>query len=214
MKFNKELDEYKKRYIKYISNDKWFNYKYVKKVLKYTIVYYSNVINNIKNNVYNYDNNEECCICLENDNLMRTFCCHNYIHHKCLVHSLTYSKSTCPLCRSPIEKVIKNNKNDEKEGFDTVIIRLLSNMHLNIMNIEEFCINNKLDKKIISVYKRINYKAIIKICKKINKRIGINIKEYFINLIEKRKILIVETPQPPTVALPTFLGCFLNRLTL
>jgi hypothetical protein len=212
MKFNKELEDYINKYKKYINADKWFSYKKFKKQLKSIIFKYPDIIKNIKNNIYNYDN-EECCICLENKNLMKTFCCHNYIHHKCLVHSLTYSNSYCPLCRSIINRTINCNINDNKERFDAEILGLVSNIHLNIINIETYYYNNRVSNKILNEYIKINKKAIIKICKKIDKRLGINIRDYFIKIIENKKIFIELLPSSYSISLPKFLGCFTNILS-
>jgi len=183
MKFGKELGTYILKYKDYICGDKWFNYKIVKKIIKNISIIYPNIINNIKTYKYNYDN-EECCICLENRNLMQTFCCHNYIHHNCLVKSLAFSNPQCPLCRITIKKVLLYNVRDKKESFDSEILSLIGRLYQEIEKIKS-C-NKELikNKNIIKIYKDINLKAIIKICKKIKKMLAIDIKESMIKKLE------------------------------
>lgn len=191
MKFNKELHNIIIRYNKIISYDNWFEYKNIKKKIKNISIVHNEIIKNIKNNNYDYED-EECCICFENNNLMKTFCCHKYIHHKCLVYSLAFSNSYCPLCRETLGKTLSScDTKNEKEIFDAKIISLISVIHLNIRKIENFYNTN--NNKIIPEYKKINYKALIKICKKINKKLCINLKEYFLLTVEKKGIL-KETP--------------------
>lgn len=213
MLFNKELNANISKYKKYIDTDKWFEYKKLKKIIKYISIRYPNIINNIKNNIYNYEN-EECCICLENNNLMKTFCCHKYIHHKCLVHTLSFSNSCCPLCREIINKMIICNLDDDKEEFDTKILSLISIIHINIIKIENYILYNKVTKnRIIREYKIVNYKAIIKMCKKIDKKLGLNIKSYFIEVINKNKFINEIIPSTHLLNIPTFLCCFTNSLS-
>lgn len=178
MKFSKELKIYMARYNKYVSNDEWFEYKNIKKELKQIVSCYPRIITNIKTYKYNFDH-KECCVCLENTNLMNTFCCHNHVHHKCLVKSLAFSNMLCPLCRSSIDKVLSNNKYDEKECFDSNVLSLIAKIYQNKIKIENYYKNN-IDNKIIKEYKNINNKAIVKICKKINKKIAIDIQEKLI----------------------------------
>jgi hypothetical protein len=177
MKFGKELKSFIQSQNN-ISYENWFEYKSIKKCVNNIIINYPNIINNIKTYKYNYDNNE-CCICLENKNLMKLFCCHNFIHHKCLVNSLAFCNSNCPLCRKTIHNVLAYDKNNIKECFDIEVISLIGIIHKNILKIEEYCKNNT-DNKFIKDYKKLNYKAIIKICKKIKKSIAIDLKDYFV----------------------------------
>jgi hypothetical protein len=178
MKFGKELKSFIQSQHN-INNDYWFEYKFIKKELKNIVINYPNIINNIKTYKYNYDNNE-CCICLENKNLMKLFCCQNFIHHNCLVNSLAFCNTNCPLCRKTIQNVLTYHKNNIKECFDIEILSLISIIHKNIIKIEEYCKYNA-DNKFIKDYKKLNYKAIIKICKKIKKSIAIDLNDYFVS---------------------------------
>ena len=130
-----------------------------------------------------------CCICFENDNLMKTFCCHNEIHHTCFVQCMAFCSSSCPLCRTEIVQAIKCDPNNKKEKFDTEIISLISNIHLNIMNIESVCREFKIKSKFLQKYKKMNQNAILKICKKVKKYLHIDIKQYFLDFMNKNKII-------------------------
>jgi hypothetical protein len=185
MKFNKDIKIYSEKYKKYVQNDWWFNYKHIKKLLKEFVIKYKELS-------FNNDEDDECCICMENKNLMKTFCCHNSIHHVCLVHTLAFTtNSSCPLCRSPMLNVIKYDVTNIREKRDADLLGLISNIHINIMNIENICKNKKIkNSKVLQKYKEINNQAIVKICKKIYKRLNIDLKQYFINFINRNGILV------------------------
>lgn len=204
MKFSKELLNNIQKYKNYIPKEHWFNYKMFKKKLKhlvlehYLLIHQRNLLNskdNLNDEKYktHMTNNEydECCICLESSNLMKTFCCHNYIHHHCLVHTFTYAGMNCPLCRTPIQESIKFNPQNEQESLDAGILSLISCIHLEMMRIHHIC-NNQLKESLISrhhilkQFYNINMLAVTKICKKIDKQLHINIKPYFLNIIEKQ----------------------------
>lgn len=173
MKFNKTIENYKREYRHKIPACYWFDYKFIKKLIKKAVAKY------IENN-----DNKECCICLENDNnLMITFCCNQNIHHTCFVHSLVFSSSpNCPLCRRDIVKAMQYNSTNIKQTFDASVNSIISHIHLNLMKVKNVC-----DKKLISnplilkKYKQITHLALTKICKKLNKQLHIDTKEYFLN---------------------------------
>lgn len=195
MKFSKELSNNIQKYKQYIPKEYWFNYKMFKKKLKYLVLDHYLLIHQRNlltiNNEKTHDDNE-CCICLESSNLMKTFCCHNYIHHQCLVHTFTYSNVNCPICRTPIQDSIKFNPQNEEESLDAGILSFISCIHLELMKIYYLC-NNKLKyilmsrQYIIKTFYEINMTAVSKICKKIDKQLYINIRPYFLNIIEKNR---------------------------
>jgi len=172
----------------------------LKGVKHYLLVHQRNLLNiqgsDITSNMITVQDNyvvtdDECCICLESSNLMKTFCCHNYIHHHCLVHTFTYSSINCPLCRSPIQNSIKFNPSSLQESLDADILSLISSLHLELMKIYHVC-NNQLKftlakQNILQQFYQINMTAVSKICKKIDKHLHINIKPYFLNIVEKNK---------------------------
>jgi len=187
MKFNKYLREHTLKYNKYINPNDWFAYKFIKKLIKKTVRQYPDFINTFPS----YSDSESCCVCLDNENLMKTFCCHNYIHHKCMVHTLAFSTSGCPLCRSDIATAIKYDATYPREKFDGDIISIISHIHLNILRIENICKSKLItNSKMLKKYKQINYTAVIKICKKINKYLHIDVRQYFKDIILKNKILV------------------------
>jgi len=187
MKFNKYMRYHIVKYNKYINQKAWFDYKFIKKQIKRIMRQYPMYINSF---TY-YSDNDSCCVCLESDNLMMTFCCHNYIHHKCLVHTLAFSTPGCPLCRTDIAKAIKCNATEPREKFDADIISIISHIHLNIMRVENI-IQQKLitSSKVLKMYKKMNYTAVTKICKKFNKYLHIDVRQYFKDFVEKHAILV------------------------
>jgi hypothetical protein len=203
MKFSKELNKNIQQYKNIIQKEYWFNYKLFKKKLKSIILKHYLLLNqrNLINITYlntcnvtltNHDDVseiDECCICLESNNLMKTFCCHNYIHHHCLVHTFTYSNIYCPLCRAPLQDSIKFNPANTEESLDSEILSLISSVHLELIKIHYLCNNQlrTLKPTISKTYYNINMTAVIKISKKIDKHVHTRIKPYFSNIIEKNK---------------------------
>jgi hypothetical protein len=193
MKFNKELDKVTHQYKYTIPKEHWFEYKKLKKLLKKAV----NIMNNkLKYNPYAIQNYEEdsddtCCICLENDKLMKLFCCNNFIHHTCLVQVLTSRIPCCPMCRCDILKVITYESDDDLKELNATILSIISVIHLNINKIEYICNSNIIkNQKLLTLYRHWNYIAVIKICKKIEKHLALkNIKEYFLNVMKKNNIL-------------------------
>jgi len=161
-------------------------------------------ISNISNisNIPNISNKntsilqDECCICLESKNLMKTFCCHNFIHHHCLVHTFAYSNENCPLCRAPIQDSIRFNPTNLEESLDAEILSLISSVHLEMIKFY-YVYNNQLiyrlsrKQNIIKTFYQINITAVTKICKKIDKHLHINIKPYFLDIVEKNKKTLI-----------------------
>ena len=187
MKFNKELRKYADKYKNKINSTYWFDYKLIKKLIKNALCKYPQFIASLPSK----HPDESCCICLENDNLMLTFCCHNYIHHACMIHALAFCNSSCPLCRTDIRNAIEYNPTNNKEKFDSEIMAIISNIHLGIMRIENIC-NQKLitHPKLLQKYKKMNHTAIIKICKKIYKYLHIDVMQYFLDVIHKHGVLV------------------------
>ena len=192
MKFNKQLDKIITKYKYIIPPEHWFEYKKVKKLLKDAtkVIKFSLQYNPYQNN---QNDDDCCCICLENNKLMRTFCCKNLIHHICLMQVLTSPVSSCPICRSHILKVLCHDINNPKNVFDAKILSLVSTIQLNINKIEQVS-NSKIIKnpQLHDLYRKNNYLAVVKICKKIEKQLHINIKDYFISVMKKNNILTNE----------------------
>jgi hypothetical protein len=186
MKFGKEYSKYIIK-IKEIDNRiVYVDYKNLKKLIKNIIENYSDIITYNSNIIYNTD--DECCICLDNKNLMKTFCCHNYIHYTCFIDSMMNCSQSCPYCRCNLKDSIKYK--NKLEEYDACIISLLSVIHIYLYDIERYCKNNSIkDYDTLVKYKQLNYIAIIKICKKINKKLNIDCKKYFINYIQNHTSL-------------------------
>jgi len=183
MKFNKKLLSVIEKYKKHIPPQHWFDYKRLKKLLKDAYALKSS-----SKDPYNDRNNDEdiCCICLENDNLMKTFCCHNTIHHTCFVKVLCQTIAKCPMCRAPIEKTLIYH--NDAECYNSKIIGLISVIQLNINKIEDIYKKKLVPKKYLRKYCYYNYTAIVKITKKIDKYLHTNIKEHFREIIKNKNI--------------------------
>jgi hypothetical protein len=185
MKFCKELKRHMDFY--HINNrvpyQYWFEYKKYKKCLK-----------QIKglNEIEPYDTDlPECCICLEsNTPMMKTFCCNNCIHHQCFIESILHTSTCCPLCRIDVTKFFTEPARDNQERLNYDVLSLISNIYLNIIKIENVCTNMLIiDKTVRQHYIQLNQIALTKICKKIKKYTNIDLKEFFINIINKHGIL-------------------------
>ncbi len=195
MKFNKQLDAVKNRYKCVIPIDQWFEYKKIKKLLKNA----SYIIKNkIKYNPYAVQVPVEdcCCVCLENDKLMKMFCCNNVIHHVCLIQVLTSSVMSCPMCRSNLQKVIAYEQDQAIQQLDATILSLISVIHLNINKIEDTYKSRVISNaKLMKIYSYWNYMAVIKICKKIEKQLHLkDLRTHFMNIMQKKNILIEDRP--------------------
>jgi hypothetical protein len=186
MKFNKEFD----KAIYAINRDKsvipkhyWFDYKQLKKMLK-------NIIKTAQSP--RSHTGDECCICLESTApMMQTFCCHNCIHHKCLVDSLMYSSSNCPLCRTSFKPFFADMEVSLKERADARILSMIIYIYLNILKIENVSKGNLIkDASIRRKYIYLNRTAVTKICKKIHKKLKIDLKDYFLGVLQKRNIMV------------------------
>lgn len=184
MKFNRTLQGYITKYSYSISPQHWFDYKMIKKQLKRIKKEFPNANNN------NNQENNECCICLEEGKLMQLFCCKQYIHHKCLVHVFASSTILCPLCRANVHEHITSKLETNEQKYNVAILSLLSNIYINILKIENIY-NRKLitNPIVLEKYCNINYTAIIKICKKINKCLHIDILDFYLNIINKNGII-------------------------
>jgi hypothetical protein len=189
MKFNKNLDRIKQKYEYIIPQEHWFEYKRCKKLLKEIL----KIINNDPYNNTSLDSEDCCCICLESNNLMRTYCCKAYIHHTCLLQVLISHIPACPMCRADIPKIISYDINNPRQILDAKILSLLSIIQLNINKIEQIY-NSKIIKnsKLLAKYKTFNYTAVIKISKKIDKHLHMNIKTFFTNVMKKHNVLVAE----------------------
>ncbi len=190
MKFNKKLKEYIQKYKDTIKDDKmWFNYKIAKKTINKILRTYPE----FEGYILNPGSQEACCICLDNKDMMKTLCCKNYVHHRCLLHTIIYCNSSCPLCRQDIintyfnRNVVRESMTDEQR-FHIDVLSLLSTIHLNIMHTET--VYNKIQNiKIRERYCAINYMAVIKIAKKIHKYLHIDVVDYYLQLMRKKDIL-------------------------
>jgi len=178
MKFNKKLTSIVKKYEKHIPPHYWFDYKRLKKILSDTC----KLLHTLRDT---HEIEDTCCICLEGNHLMKTFCCHNSIHHICLVRVLC-SFASCPLCRKNIEKVLIFH--NDAEHYDAKIITLISVIQLNIDKIENIYQQKLIAKKYLRKYCYYNYTAVIKITKKIDKYLHTSIKNHFAEVIINTKI--------------------------
>lgn len=178
MKFNKRLQKIVNQYKKHIPHEYWFNYKSFKKIL--------NDITKIKP-IHTMQDNEDCCVCLENNNLMNTFCCQNKIHHVCLFRVLASDIASCPMCRADIYTVLKFK--NETDYYNARIISLISMIQLSINRIETIIRQGTMKEKYIRKFSEYNRIAVIKMCKKIDKNLHINCKPFFAELMNKHGIL-------------------------
>lgn len=189
MKFNKELNRFMTKYCKNVPLNGWFDYKIIKKKLKIIVQTYNSVIETLKS--YNNDE-EECCICLDNKNVMKTFCCSQPIHHTCYIAALVYTSQSCPLCRQPSFGYFQH-KDMIKENIQKLnieILSLISCIHLNIIKVENICESHIIRNHNIRLkYCSINYNAVIKICKKILRYFYVDVKDYFLKFMHKKNIL-------------------------
>lgn len=191
MKFNKKINKIAEKYHYYIPYEYWFNYKGFKKILKDILQIR---LNYVMMNIQDCNNEDCCCVCLENDNLIKTFCCKNSIHHVCLFRVLSSDIGNCPMCRAELLKVLKFSNN--REFYDAKIISLISIIHININNIEAFIKRKVIKEKYLPIYIEYNRQAIVKMCKKIDKNLHINCQPFFIELMNKHGILIEQTKKP------------------
>lgn len=186
MKFCKELKRHMDFY--YIHNcipyQYWFGYKKYKKCLKQIKALY-------EIEPHSSDLLSQCCICLEsNTPMMKTFCCNNSIHHQCFIESILHTSTHCPLCRIDVTKFFTEPAKNQQDHLNYNVLSLISNIYLDIIKIENICTNMFiLGKTVRQHYIQLNYIALTKICKKIQKYTIINLKDYFINIINKRNIL-------------------------
>jgi len=198
MKFNKVLKAYIHKYKDTIKDDKmWFDYKAAKKTIKKILITYPE----FKEYIFTSENPEtdSCCICLDNKDLMKTLCCKHYIHHRCLMHTLVYCNSSCPLCRQDIIKAYFNKNLDREslsgeQKFHLDVLSLVGIIHLNITRIETVY-NQIQNTKIRNRYCDINYMAVIKIAKKIHKYLHIDVVDYYIQIMRKKGILHPQASQ-------------------
>lgn len=186
MKFSKALQQHVHQYYTndFIPIEYWFQYKKYKKIL--------NTIKKHNLELYrDFGDGTECCICLEtNVPMMQTFCCHNLIHHKCFIQSILSTSTACPLCRTDVVQFFRQQPKTNEECVNYNVLALISNIYLDIIKIEDVC-NNMLivSEKIRQHYIQLNYTALTKICKKIKKYTSIDLKDYFIDIINKHNIL-------------------------
>ena len=96
----------------------------------------------------------------------------------------------CPLCRANIHEYINKKLETRRQKLDADILSLFSRIHLDIIKIENVY-NRRLIINFITLQKycHINYKAIIKICKKIKKSLHIDIVDYFTGMLNKKGII-------------------------
>jgi hypothetical protein len=122
--------------------------------------------------------------------LMQMFCCHQYIHHTCVMQLSACCGLLCPLCRANIHEYINKKLETRRQKLDADILSLFSRIHLDIIKIENVY-NRRLIINFITLQKycHINYKAIIKICKKIKKSLHIDIVDYFTGMLNKKGII-------------------------
>jgi len=189
MKFAKTFAKKIVQYQEHIPYHFWFNYKYFKKRLKIIINQYADIIEKRKHHCANEEN--ECCVCLQSNDLMKTFCCHQYIHHVCLVHTLTFGNALCPLCRTKIDTVISFNSNDREESLDSDILSIVSYMYIDFMRFSSIFRRSLIyNEKMAYDFYTTNLTALDKICKKIDKHLAINTREHFSRLVEKDKLTV------------------------
>lgn len=181
MKFNKKFKTIIDKHEKYIPRELWMKYKDLKKLLHEIILLRPS------QDTSSLDADDCCCICLENDNLMKTFCCNNFIHEMCLFKVLSSNIPCCPFCRANISEVLKY-KNDSQYYYIRVL-SLISILQINIIAIESIIKQNIISQKYVPVFCQYNQLAIIKISKKIDKHLHIKCKDYFIDIIKKNRII-------------------------
>lgn len=190
MKFNKVLNKHIEEYKHIVPSVYWFEYKKIKKLLNKVLEIQKHITPAITDT--SVSESADCCICLENTApMMQTFCCHNVIHHKCIVDSILHTSITCPLCREDFQQYFKNPPTTRcQAAIDCNVLSMISWIYLNIMKIENVWKHNWItDEKIKQHYITQNYTALIKICKKIKKCINIDLQDYFLDIVKKHKIL-------------------------
>lgn len=194
MKFNKTLTEQIRKYETDIPVLLWFNYKDIKKRIKYLRRLYPDIGSSETNS------EDCCCICLEQTgNMMHTFCCNHPMHYQCFIEAQMKSSELCPLCR--------NNNGDyfgtccrkplvtQKQHFDAKILEIISMIILNIMRIENICRVITINHKIMLKYREVNYVAVVKIAKKINKYLKVDLREYLLSVMRRTNILVPTKPK-------------------
>ncbi len=191
MKFNKELNKYIQKYKKQIPPSYWFHYKSFKKIIKHCLVLQKDI------QIHYSATDDSCCICLDNEHLMQTFCCKQNIHHICYINTVLYTSDLCPMCRKPISDYFAvQNALSIFDKYNMTILSLISNICLNIIKIEniyqEQLIHNS---HILHKFCHINYIAVVKICKKILKLLHIDVRNYFENIMLKKNIIKKYTKQ-------------------
>lgn len=126
-----------------------------------------------------------CCICHEEldmrNKAIQIGCCENLIHYMCFIRSVIQSNRSCPLCRTKLQDILQKEKNT----FGRQILQLLSSLIINIENIDNAYKQSNSKIKELSI---ITTLAILKILKKIDKKLEINIKKSFVEyfLINKK----------------------------
>lgn len=53
--------------------------------------------------IYNYEREDICCICLENNGSWTKLSCGHFIHTSCFQHLQESNQELCPLCKEPID---------------------------------------------------------------------------------------------------------------
>ena len=183
MKFHKTLCKNSHKYRLHILPDFWFEYKNMKKHINRIKTTYPSLITNTEKQT-----DDECCICLEQEQLMNMICCNQNIHYTCFMKNIMYN-TTCPLCRSDIATINKN-KQTEKHYFDAEILSLLSNIQLNILKVETVYAKKLIaNTRIMKKYCHLNYLAVMKTCKKIKKHLHIDVLQYFTDIMSTHCIL-------------------------
>jgi hypothetical protein len=176
MRFDEKLRTYIMRYRDDIHQEYWFEYKSLIKRIASMLRKYSDIDQYVCQ-----DKSEDCCICLENGKLMRTFCCHNHIHHKCLIDSIISVSEKCPICRKDCLQFFDSSTYHTKsleEQFNLDILSIISLIYLNILRIEKYINHNMPNNDpLTQKYSHINYIAIQKICEKIETFLHINVQD-------------------------------------
>jgi hypothetical protein len=185
MKFNKELNKYIHKYKIQIPVSYWFNYKFFKKSIKHILV----LQNDLEKQDFVQDDN--CFICLDNDHLMKTFCCKQNIHHICYIESVLHTSDLCPMCRNPVSDYFaKQDTLCVNDNYNMSILSLISNIYLNIIKIENIYHKHLIrNEHILHKFCHVNYIAVVKICKKILKLLHIDVWNYFSNIMQKKNIM-------------------------
>lgn len=188
MKFNKLLRQYIAKFEKDVPELRWFNYKGIKKRIKYLMETYPDICASNKL----IQDNDGCCICLERTGcMMNTFCCNNAIHYSCFIDVVHKTSHLCPLCRkNNAEYFMNNGLVGPQQHFDAKILEIISTIMLNIMNIEHLSKIITKNHKIIRKYRELNFVAVVKIAKKIHKYLNIDIREYIALIMKKNNILM------------------------